>query len=612
MWFRRITLKTKILLGSLCIVLIMGITITGFIITSVQPKLLSKLQKRGIYIAQNIAVQSITPILTEKFFELTMMINEQKNQTEDIEYIFILDRNGAVLAHSFGERFPVQLKNINNITAETPFRTYYLNTEKGKITHIVIPLINGKAGSLHLGLSQKSIQQDLTDILRALVLFIFGVLIAGIVISFIFARFTAKPLSDVTSVIRRAGNRNLYQKLKISSNDEIGELGRAFNTMIDLRIEAEEALQFSKALQTAQQETSPDGLLVVDEKGKIFSFNQRFVDMWGIPEEVMRSGSEEHVLQHMSKRTVHTEEFLKRVQYLNKNRQKKNSEEIALDEGVTFNRYSVPVSGADNKYYGRVWRFRDMTKLKQFQEQLLQAQKTEAVGNLSAGIAYDFNNLLSSIIGYAHITLMKLGTFDPILPNIELIIKAANRAAELTNGLIAFSRKQTMEMKTVDLNIVINTVGTLLKKLLSGTIEQITETANGELSVLADPGKIERVLMNLAINAQYTMPGGGKLIIKADSIEIDAEYIRAHGFGEPGRYAVISVTDTGSGMDRNKTDRIFEPFPAENEVGKGIDPGLAVVYGIIKQHNGFINVRSEPGKGTTFNIYLPLVRTNSL
>ncbi len=606
------TLKTKILLGSLCIVLIMGIAITGFIITSVRPKLLSKLQKKGIYIAQNIAVQSITPILTEKIFELTMMINEQKKQAEDIEYIFILDRSGAVLAHSFGERFPVQLKDINHITAGTPYRTYYLNTEKGKITHIVIPLINGKAGSLHLGLSQKSIQQDLSDILMTLVLFIFGVLIAGIVISFIFARFTAKPLSDVTSVLRKAGSRNLYQKLNVSTNDEIGEIGRAFNNMIDLLTAAEEALQFSKALQTAQQETSPDGLLVVDEKGKIFSFNQRFADMWGIPDEVLKSSSEEQVLQYMSKRIVHSEEFLKRVQYLNKHHQKKYSEEIALVEGVTFNRYSVPIFGADDRYYGRVWRSHDITKLKQLQEQLLQAQKIEAVGKLSAGIAYDFNNLLATIIGYAHITLMKLGTYDPILPNIEQIIKAANRAAELTNGLIAFSKKQTMDMKTIDLNKVINKVGILLNKLIGGNIEQITETANGELTVLADCGQIERVLMNLAINAQYAMPEGGKLIIRTEKIEIDAEYIRTHGFGEPGIYAVISVTDTGAGMDKNKIDRIFEPFPATNEVGKEIEPGLAVVYGIIKQHNGYINVYSETEKGTTFKIYLPLIRVTSL
>lgn len=603
MWRKNISLKIKILWGTIGIVFLTGLAITLFIIASVQPKLLDKLQKRGVYIAQNIASYSVNPILTEKFFELTLMINEQKKQVEDIEYIYILDENRTVIAHTFGGRFPVQLKNLNHIPSEKQNRIYYLNTEQGEIMHIAIPLMEGNAGSLHLGLTEKSIKQDLSDILMTLMLFIFGVLVAGISIAFLFARTTTKPLSEVASVIRSIGSKNLYQKLNVSTSDEIGELSRAFNTMIELRIETEGALQLSKAIQMTQQETSREGMLVVDEKGEILSYNQRFVDMWKIPDEIIKTKSEESILQYMLDKVMTPDEYLKRVRYLNNNHHERSYEEIALIDGTIFNCQSAPVTGTDDKYYGRVWHFCDITEQKKLR--MLQAQKMEAIGRLAGGIAHDFKNLLSSIIGYAHLAFMKIGSYDPLLPNIEQIIKAANKAAQLTNNLFEFSRKQTMDMKSVNLNRIISKAEKVLRRLLNKNIDLTIETPANELMVFADSSQIEQVLINLAENARDAMPNGGRLTIRSGTVEFDAEQIKAYDFEEPGMYAVISVTDSGIGMDKEKIDKIFEPFFTAEEVNKERGQSLAIVYGIVRQHNGHISISSEPGKGTTFRTYLP-------
>ncbi|MBI5099793.1 MAG: PAS domain S-box protein [Nitrospirae bacterium] len=274
----------------------------------------------------------------------------------------------------------------------------------------------------------------------------------------------------------------------------------------------------------------------------------------------------------------------------------------------------VEAFGAPCRYRGhnaRIVAIRDITEQKTLQAQLLQAQKMEAIGLLAGGIAHDFNNILTAIIGFGSIVKMKMKNDDPLRVHIEQILESANRAAQLTHSLLAFSRKQPLLMKAVDLNKIITRMETLLKRLIGEDIKLITKTSGNELTVLADSVQIEQVLMNLATNARDAMPGCGSLTISSDSVEFDSEYISAYGFGEPGMYAVISVADTGAGIDKEAIEKIFEPFFSTKEVGKGSGLGLAVVYGIIKQHNGHINVYSETGKGTTFKIYLPLIKAKS-
>ena len=249
----------------------------------------------------------------------------------------------------------------------------------------------------------------------------------------------------------------------------------------------------------------------------------------------------------------------------------------------------------------------DLTERKRLETQLIHGQKMESIGTLAGGIAHDFNNIMSAIIGYGHVVLMKMADDDPQRLNIEHMLEAADQAAYLTKQLLLFSRKQVSERKPVDLNGVVTKVEKILKRVIGEDVECKIMTQSPGMTVLADNHQLEQVLMNLATNARDAMPKGGSLFIQTEEFTMNEDFIGAHGYGNAGRYALITVSDTGSGMDEATRKLIFEPFFTTKEVGKGTGIGMAIVYGIIKQHDGFINVYSEPGRGTSIRIYLPII-----
>jgi two-component system cell cycle sensor histidine kinase/response regulator CckA len=238
-----------------------------------------------------------------------------------------------------------------------------------------------------------------------------------------------------------------------------------------------------------------------------------------------------------------------------------------------------------------------------------QAQKMEAVGRLSGGIAHDFNNLLGVIIGYTELMETRLSPGDPLHKNVREIKKAGERAALLTRQLLAFSRQQVLEPKVLELNAVVTDVENLLRRAIGEDIELTTVLGPKLGRVMADQGQIEQVIMNLAANARDAMPNGGKLIIETTNTELDATFIRDAPYVQPGFYVQVTFTDTGTGMDPETQAHIFEPFFTTKERGKGTGLGLATVYGVVKQSNGYIWVYSDVGKGTTFKICLPRVET---
>ncbi len=250
---------------------------------------------------------------------------------------------------------------------------------------------------------------------------------------------------------------------------------------------------------------------------------------------------------------------------------------------------------------------RDISERRKLEEQLLQAQKMESVGTLAGGVAHDFNNILTAIIGYGQLTLMNMAKDDPNRLNIEQLIEAADRAARLTQDLLLFSRKQPTEKKQVDLNEIIEKMRKFLLRLIGEDIELRTVLSGGQIPILADAHQIQQVLMNLSVNARDAMKKSGLLTITSEVVNIDRQYVTLQGLGKPGTYALLMVSDTGEGMDEETAQKIFEPFFTTKEAGKGTGLGLSVVYGIVKQHEGNINVYSEPGVGTTFRVYLPLI-----
>jgi len=268
--------------------------------------------------------------------------------------------------------------------------------------------------------------------------------------------------------------------------------------------------------------------------------------------------------------------------------------------------WSYPIVRGQERI-GAVITFIDITERRKLEGQLRHAQKMEAVGTLAGGVAHDFNNILTAIIGYGSMLRMKMGDV-PLAVNVDHMLEAAQRAAHLTKSLLAFSRKQEIVTRPVDLNELVSRIGTLIARLIREDIVFETVLTGGELGVMADGAHIEQVLMNLATNARDAMPNGGRLSIRTERVALNEDYIRMHQYAKPGEYALISVSDTGMGMDENTRNKIFEPFFTTKEVGKGTGLGLSMAYGIIKQHKGYIQVYSELGKGTVFKIMLPLVK----
>ncbi|HOP40764.1 MAG TPA: ATP-binding protein, partial [Geobacteraceae bacterium] len=303
-------------------------------------------------------------------------------------------------------------------------------------------------------------------------------------------------------------------------------------------------------------------------------------------------------------------------QMMSEGKSRRNEEWLNYPDGrrALFDTLKTPFYDAEGTILGLIGISRDITLQKRHDEekktlesQLHQAQKMEAIGQLAGGIAHDFNNILTAIIGYSEIISMKLEKTSPLGKHLEQVLVAAERAAELTNGLLAFSRKQVLHTKPLDLCQVVEGVEKMLRRLIPEDIDFKTVISEEVLTVMADKGQIEQVLMNLVTNAKDAMPKGGMLSITVASITINESFMHAHGFGKPGSYAVITVSDTGHGMDKKTLEKIFEPFFTTKETGKGTGLGMAIIYGIVKQHNGYITVESEKGKGTKFSIYLPLV-----
>ncbi len=391
--------------------------------------------------------------------------------------------------------------------------------------------------------------------------------------------------------------------------DGKGNLSAAIETLQDIseRKRAEEALSESEHKLRVITNTATDSIVMIDEKGAVSYWNPAAERTLGYrADEVM--GKDITLLIPHRYREAHKKAFNRFVETGRLLKLRNTYETTALKKDGAEIPVEVSVSGVllQGRCYS-VGVLREITERKKLEDQLRQAQKMEAIGQLAGGIAHDFNNILSAIIGYGHLIHMKMREDDPLRVNVEHMLESADRAAYLTHSLLAFSRKQIINPRPLNLNETVHRVEKLLRRLMGEDIELKISLYKENLTIFADIGQIEQVLMNLATNARDAMPRGGSFSIGTDLVELDDMFVRAHGYGARGRYAVITAADTGMGMDETTRKRIFDPFFTTKEEGRGTGLGLSIAYGIIKQHSGYINVYSEPGKGTSFRIYLPTV-----
>ncbi|MBI5664708.1 MAG: PAS domain S-box protein [Nitrospirae bacterium] len=404
-----------------------------------------------------------------------------------------------------------------------------------------------------------------------------------------------------TGKVRTKDGRWLDIEVSSSAIVKDGRIVGARDILRDItdRKRSAELLQESEERFRILLDKSFDGIFI-HENLMILDLNQRMADITGYSHSELIHSNVIKLFTPDSQRRIHD--------YIRSGRKGYYEVELLRKDGKIV---SIEAFGANCKFHGRDARIvaiRDITEQKKLQEQLRQSQKMEAVGHLAGGVAHDFNNILSAIVGYTHITLMKMKEDDPLRANLQHVLDSSEKAANLTQSLLAFSRKQVMALKTVNVNEIVYGMMKIFGRVIGEDIGLKVDTADHDLMVRADKNQIEQALMNLATNARDAMPHGGTLTITTEEIEIDEGFVQTNLLGEVGRYAVISITDTGTGMDEKTKENIFEPFFTTKEVGRGTGLGLSMVYGTIRQHNGFINVYSTPGQGTTFRIYLPLVK----
>ena len=495
--------------------------------------------------------------------------------------------------------------------------TEYVNQRGERVVGVAGPIPN-TPWLIWIGVPRKSLLAPADTFLTRLAAGALVLIALGALGAWLLSRQFTAPLAEVTRAAEDVARGDYSRRVRFVRDDEIGSLGRSFDSMAAQVQSATDALHaHATALKSAHDEMregerryrqlvefSPDAV-VVHRDGVIVFANPAAFRLYAAssPDEVVGQPIIEFVplsdRAELSARAHRSQVDREPLPFAERRTRRLNGEERSVEAASTpFNLDGRP---------SVLTILRDISGRKRLEDQVRQAQKMEAVGQLAGGIAHDFNNLLMAIQGYGGFVLDSFGPGDARRADVEEMLKASTRAATLTRQLLAFSRQQMLQPRVLDLNSTVGDLAPMLGRLV-GTDMQLESRLDPALgAVRADPGQVEQVLVNLVVNARDAMPDGGAITVQTANVDLGEES-RGQGVDlPPGRYVMLAVSDSGCGMDRATQARIFEPFYTTKPVGQGTGLGLSTVYGIVQQSGGFVSVYSEPGQGTTFKVYLPRV-----
>jgi PAS domain S-box-containing protein len=568
------------------------------------------------------------------FFNDTRALNETLGSTvrnNALLYVFVCDTTGRLV--SGAGLLPEGIGPVRS--GEDPaggaYRTGRMLTHRGRTV-----------GRLYLGISVRELEAQVANSRRATALVSLLVCLSGILASVGLSRVITRPLIQIAGTADAIAAGDLSQRARVRSRDEVGRLAESFNAMVnrlqnahgalealnrDLerrvsertdkmkseiaeREKTEAALKETYSRLQALMKAIPDIIHFKDQENRIRIVNRAFERLVGRESAEILGKTDAEVLPG------NIVDFNRKsdAETLRRRKVTRHTERVTGRNGKTIvlETIKAPMFDADGNPLGLVAVGRDITEQvrldeekKRIETQLMQAQKMEAVGILAGGIAHDFNNLLTAIIGTAEMALRQMNSSHPLHAGLTDIHTAGERAADLTRQLLYFSRKQHMQYASLRLNELIENLYSMFHRIIGEDIEIRTELEPGCRPIRGDRGTMEQVIMNLVVNARDAMPRGGRLMLKTENLDVDEAEGRILPDGRAGRFVRLTVSDTGTGMDKETQQHVFEPFFTTKEVGKGTGLGLSVVYGVIKQHGGWVNVYSELGVGSTFKIYLP-------
>ncbi len=571
-------------------------------------------------------------------------------------YSMIADSDGLLIYHP-DRNFALQ-KNLNEFedpsvrelarrmtSSESGMHRYTQDGKKNVAFYQPIPITGWSVATV---VSEADFFAPAARMVRSLIIITLAILIVVCIAIVLASRRLTRPLRDLAAHVRKIAAGNLaVEAVNVQSQDEFGQLAANFNDMALQLAKREAAIRSAEAQFRGIFENAIEGIYQATPDGRLLSANPAIAKIlgYGSPEKFI--AAIKNIKQQLYVRPEERDVFLSsllahgdlsdfKTQFY---RNDGNIIWVSISARLARDAAGSPlfINGflsdiTDRKNAEEALRrmnedletrVRDRTRQLQveieehrqaeeekiaLQEQLLHAQKLEAIGTLAGGLAHDFNNILLVLIGYCTLLQNEMGSENPLKKHLDQISAASERAANITRSLLAFSRKQVMDLKPCQINEIVRSMEKLLKRLVGEDIELRLLLSDEDMSVNADIIQMGQTLLNLAANARDAMPEGGTLTIETRRATMDKEFLQTHGINENGTYAVIVVSDTGCGMNEPEKQKIFEPFFTTKDVGKGIGLGLSIVYGIVKQHRGFTTVASTPGKGTTVHIHLPIER----